>query len=522
MSAFFRGLFGTDFMAHVYCLRDPSVIALHAICDGLIALSYFLIPVILVFLVRRREDLPFRMAYILFGLFILACGTTHMMAVVTLWHPVYRLEGVIKAITALASMGTAYLLVRVMPQAVSLPGPDQFRHEIAERQRAEEQVRTLNAELESKVRSRTLQLEDANKSLAERTLQLERANEALRTSEATARSLFENASQGILTSDHEGRILDANAMMEALFGYSRAELIGALLEMLLPENLRSLHTGLRTTYAMQPHARPMGIGMDLVGRRKNGSEFPVEIGLSHVTGQQSRLFVAFISDISPRKEASRERESLIARLESALAEKTVLLKEVHHRVKNNLAVIAGLLEMQADRLDDERAIVALGESQKRVLSMALIHEYLYSTEHLDRVNFGQYAEQLASGLCATYAIEPDLVSIGIAAKEIDLPVHRAIPCGLILNELLCNALKYAFPGGRRGKISVHFVRLPSGELSLSCRDDGVGIPESMDWKDSPSLGLRIVNILTKQIDGELTLDRSGGGTGFELRFPAAD
>jgi two-component sensor histidine kinase len=232
--------------------------------------------------------------------------------------------------------------------------------------------------------------------------------------------------------------------------------------------------------------------------------------------------MAFISDITARKRADEERESLISRLESAVSEKTVLLKEVHHRVKNNLAVIAGLLGMQADAITDLHANLALAESQRRVLSMALIHEYLYSTERLDRVNFGNYVEELADELAVSYALQADRVEVAIDAEPIELPVHRAIPCGLILNELLSNAFKYGFPNGRRGKILVKFARLESGMLLLSCGDDGVGIPEGFDWQNPKSLGLRIIGILTRQIDGELTLDRSQGGTLLELRFPPGD
>jgi two-component sensor histidine kinase len=261
--------------------------------------------------------------------------------------------------------------------------------------------------------------------------------------------------------------------------------------------------------------------MDLIGRRKDGSEFPVEISLSHVAESGSGgLAMAFVSDITARKQAEEERENLIERLESALSEKTVLIKEVHHRVKNNLAVIGGLLEMQADTLEDERAIIALGESQRRVMSMALIHEFLYATEHLDRVNFGRYVEQLSNQLCATYAIAADLVSVVIEAEEIDLPVHRAIPCGLILNELLSNALKYGFPDGRSGQIKVTFARVNATDLILTCSDDGTGIPAGVDWQNPKSLGLRIVGILAKQIDGKLTLDRALAGACFSLQFLA--
>jgi PAS domain S-box-containing protein len=209
-------------------------------------------------------------------------------------------------------------------------------------------------------------------------------------------------------------------------------------------------------------------------------------------------------------------QTLIAKLESALAEKTVLLKEVHHRVKNNLAVVASLLGMQADSIDDERFTLALQKSQQRVSSMALVHEYLYSSDHLDRVNFGKYVQQLSNELCMSHQIS-GLVTFAIEVEEIDLPVHRAIPCGLILNELFSNALKYAFPDNRSGKITVRFERLPTGELSLSCSDNGVGIPEGFDWQNAPSLGLKIVRVLVNQLKGELTLDRRAG-TQFKFKF----
>jgi PAS domain S-box-containing protein len=610
-------------MPHIACLRDPAVIALHAVSDTLIALAYFVIPCALLVVARRRRELAFRWVYVLFGIFILACGATHVLSVVTLWNPVYRLEGLVKAVTSLASLATAIMFVRLVPRALAIPGPADLQHEIEERRRAEEEVKKLNAELESRVRERTVQLERANAHLAENAATLDRAqiiiqkvdgtimfwnsgaevlygwsrqeavgrkshelletelpqplaeiqaellehgqwtgefrqrrrdgsaiwvasywalhrnaagepvsvvkvnnditelkrtSEALRTSEATARSLFENASQGILIAAADGRITAANAMIQRLFGYTHDELQGASVDLLLPERLRERHEGHRAGFALHPHARPMGLGLDLPARRRDGSEFPVEISLSYVAESTGGLVMAFISDITARKQATEERESLIGRLETALAEKTVLIKEVHHRVKNNLAVIAGLLGMQADSLENQRAQVALMESQQRVLSMALIHEYLYATEHLDRVNFGQYVQQLANELCVSYSIESDRIDIDIEAEEIDLPVHRAIPCGLILNELLSNALKYAFPNHRMGTIRVEFSRVESGELCLACRDDGVGIPESFDWRNSQSLGLRIVRILTKQIDGSLTLDGSGGGTSFELRF----
>ena len=248
--------------------------------------------------------------------------------------------------------------------------------------------------------------------------ELKRTTEALRISEATARSLFENASQGILTVDREGRIVDANDMVQTLFGYGHAALIGASVETLLPERFRSPHISLRAAYALHPHTRPVGEVPDLVGRRSDGSEFPAEISLSYLPDHHGDgLTIAFISDITARKQASQIQEDLIVRLEDALSEKTVLLKEVHHRVKNNLAVIAGLLGMQANAHEDKGAKRALEESQQRVQSMALIHEYLYATERLDRVNFGEYVRQLANELCTSYAISRPIWSASLLRRR---------------------------------------------------------------------------------------------------------
>ena len=356
--------------------------------------------------------------------------------------------------------------------------------------------------------------------------ELGRSNKALQTSEATVRSLLDNASDGILTVDMSGTMLTVNRMAETLFGYMGSELVGKSVDILLPENVRHRHASHRAAFGQHPHGRPMGLGMDLSGRRKDGSEFPVEISLSYVSADRSSegVAMAFVSDISVRAKSNLERHNMIAKLEGALAEKTVLLQEIHHRVKNNLAVVCGLLGMQASAIGDERLTTAFEECRQRVSSMALVHEYLYATEHLDRVNFGQYIHQLTSELAAVNSIAPDLVSVEIEAEEIDLPVSLAVPCGLILNELLCNSFKHAFPNGRSGKLTVNFSRLRNGELSLLCRDDGIGIPADLDWQKGGSLGLEIMRILTKQIDGTMSLDEANRdvGTAFEVRFPGVE
>lgn len=165
MLDFFRTLFSTDFMPHVYCLREPGLIKLHLFSDGVIALSYALIPIALMLLMRRRRDLVFPWMFTLFGIFILGCGLTHVMGMITLWHPAYRLDGLIKAITAAASFPTALLLFRLLPQVEALPSPGRLQAEISQRQRAEKELREMNEKLERRVAERTAALRRSNEQL---------------------------------------------------------------------------------------------------------------------------------------------------------------------------------------------------------------------------------------------------------------------------------------------------------------------------------------------------------------------
>jgi signal transduction histidine kinase len=163
---FFSDLFATDFVPHGYCMRwASSVVWLHVASDAIIALAYFVIPIALILFVRKRKDLAFHWMFVAFGIFILACGTTHVFSIITLWYPVYRIEGVIKAVTALSSIVTAVLLVKMIPVALRLPSPDDLRREIELRKGAEQDLRNANAGLEQRVQERTARMERYNKAL---------------------------------------------------------------------------------------------------------------------------------------------------------------------------------------------------------------------------------------------------------------------------------------------------------------------------------------------------------------------
>jgi two-component sensor histidine kinase len=225
-------------------------------------------------------------------------------------------------------------------------------------------------------------------------------------------------------------------------------------------------------------------------------------------------------EITERKNLEEARLATVRALEAAVKEKTVLLKEIHHRVKNNLAVISSLLSMKARAIESPDVRLALEESQQRVRSIALVHEQLYRSASLDRINLTEYVHNLTEGLCSTLAGEPGRISMEMDVDPIEIDINRAVPCALILNELLTNAFKYAFPDRREGRIRVSFRESEPGFLQLTIEDDGIGLPAGrLADRNTQSLGLRIVAILADQLDGSLE-QQPCSGTRIVLRFPS--
>jgi two-component sensor histidine kinase len=223
-----------------------------------------------------------------------------------------------------------------------------------------------------------------------------------------------------------------------------------------------------------------------------------------------------IRDVSERKNADE-------RIRASLREKEVMLKEIHHRVKNNLQVISSLLSLQSEHLPDERVRRVLRDSQNRVRSMAIIHQRLYQSTNLAEINFAGYVDELCSQLFRTYGAHGKNIQLATRADEIFLEVDKAIPCGIILNELVSNALKYAFPGDGGGTVTVEFCQ-EGPEIRLVVSDDGTGMPENFELRSAESLGLRLVNMLTEQVAGRVTVGdvnharQANRGTRWEVRF----
>jgi two-component sensor histidine kinase len=216
-----------------------------------------------------------------------------------------------------------------------------------------------------------------------------------------------------------------------------------------------------------------------------------------------------------------ERKHAEDRLTVSLKEKEVLLKEIHHRVKNNFQIITSLLNLQTRNITDPEMIKQFDDSTNRIRAMALVHEKLYQSSDLSQIDFASYIKTIAEDLYNSYATIMERPELVIEADEVRLPIDQAIPCGLIVNELITNALKYAFPPGSPGRrLSITLQKEHGGMIHIRISDNGVGLPAVIDIEKNSSLGLQLVVLLIKQVRGTYRLDRSGG-TEWAISFPAA-
>ena len=347
------------------------------------------------------------------------------------------------------------------------------------------------------------------RALADRQLRLEtrQAERALRSSETRFYSFMNHTPALAFIKDEKGRIVYINPACEEAWQKTLSECEGKTDAELWPE-----------AYAKQIRAD------DLLVLLNNAPSHVVE--QQPASGGRTRQMLAFRFPFKDAEGALllgtvsidiTERIQTEKALASALAAKAVLLKEVHHRVKNNLQVVSSLLRMQAELIPGNGLSRVLNESQRRVEAMAMIHERLHATDGSDRVEFREYVESLARELFYAYGVNENRVTLRLDLNAVDLGLNQAIPCGLILNELLTNAVKYAFPDLRNGEIRVTLACNQNESVTLRVADNGVGLPEGFDLKHARSLGLRIVEILARQLDG--TLQTEGGtGTTFCLTF----
>ena len=255
-----------------------------------------------------------------------------------------------------------------------------------------------------------------------------------------------------------------------------------------------------------------GREFETVHVRQDGHRVDVTITLSPVleTGGQVTGLSAVVHDITARCAAE-------AQVKAALAEKEVLLREIHHRVKNNLQIIISLINLQGDSLADDHLNTVFNQVRNRIFTMALVHEQLYQTSDLARLNFADYAARLLRYLWEVCG-PPAAVRLELAIAPVLLPPDTAVHCGLILNELVSNALTHGFSAGRTGTLLVGLEQTTPASLTLRVRDDGVGLPAGLDWRNTKSLGLHLVQLLTSQMHGTVDIG-PGPGTEFRVAFP---
>jgi len=215
-------------------------------------------------------------------------------------------------------------------------------------------------------------------------------------------------------------------------------------------------------------------------------------------------------DITERRRAEEQ-------IKASLIEKETLLDEIHHRVKNNMAVVASLLKLQANNTEDERVKKVLKESQNRVYAISAANETLHDSENLSEIDLKMYLSKIATSIFQTYSINQDRIILNISVEEIPMSIDQASSIGLVINELISNSLKYAFPDERKGEINVSMKKLDE-ELELIVMDNGIGVPEGFAWRNSKSLGLKLViTLVENQLDGSLDME-SGNGTKFTIKF----
>lgn len=327
------------------------------------------------------------------------------------------------------------------------------------------------------------------------------AQEALSASRSQLRSLFDSLNDFLFVVDSRGYILETNRAGIERVGYTRQELHGKRIAEVLspdPETQRAVR--------MPDASRGETDLIRVTLVTKDGTTVPVEVKLALGVWEEQRVVIAMGRDLTERLRADERAVSL--------REKTALLKEIHHRVKNNLQVVASLLSLQASQMTGSQDSQPFRESQARVHAIALLHERLYQAQDLSRIELGEYL-----GALAQHILRADLgaICLRLEADAVWLSQDTAMPCGLIVNELITNSCKYAFPGGS-GEIYLSVKQSPDGKLLLRVGDNGVGLPAGLDLRNPATLGLQLVDDMVSQLRGSWTVE-SSPGTLFQVVLP---
>lgn len=355
---------------------------------------------------------------------------------------------------------------------------------------------------------RTAELEALNARLRADIARRQNVEQELRESQARLQAVLDHTTAVIFLIDSENHFLLVNRQFEQLFHVANATLVGQSLEAVFSEEIAAaFRANNRQVFA--------------TGTAQEFEEFvPHDDGLHTYISIKVPLYAAtgisyalcgISTDITERKRAEEA-------LKAALAEKEVLLKEVYHRIKNNLQIISSLLDLQADTVADPQVHALFEDSQRRIQAVALTHESLYQAGRAGRVPAADYIHRLSTQVFQAYAPPGDRITLSIQADPVWIARQNAVPCGLIVNELLSNSLKYAFPVDQDGEITIALQAAPEGNIVLTVRDTGIGFPAEVDFRHTDSLGLQLVCLLTEQLGGTIELDRTTG-TQWTVTFP---
>ena len=327
-----------------------------------------------------------------------------------------------------------------------------------------------------------------------------KVEEALSASEQLHRRLFDEAPLGYHEVDVEGRVNRVNRTELRMLGYDEREMLGVpIWEFIVEGELSRKAVRAKLAGLQEP-----GTGYERTYKRKDGSTLRGLVEDSIIRGSHGEIagMRSTIQDITSRKHAEEALHLLVR-------QKETLMQELQHRVKNNLSVISSLLGLELPRIPDARSREVFIDAQTRIISMMRIYEQLYSTQSLSHVDLRTYVEELTQGLFETYALDAEHVRVSTDIISIPLDLRIVVPLGLILNELIANALKYAFPAGAPGELGIELDR-KDGTLVLCVRDNGVGLPDGIDLEAVESMGIRLVMMLTEQLGGTVTFESRGG------------
>ncbi|MDD1693993.1 MAG: PAS domain S-box protein [Methanoregula sp.] len=381
--------------------------------------------------------------------------------------------------------------------------------DITDRKRAEDALQKAYAGLEQKVAERTHELSALTVSLQNEISERNRIMEALAASEEKYRSLMEQIVDIVFHVDQEGIITYVSPHAMSALGMSGEHFPKFSIFDLAPDSYKDTFRKIIDPVLVS-HAPVSGFEIEIPASSSNKKLiYEVNARPTYDKNGSYTGYSGIARDITDRKNLQNE-------VNASLLEKEILLKEIHHRVKNNMQVISSLLSLQAKLMKDEKSRGAILESQTRVMSIALVHEKLYQSKSFAEIDYHDYLKKIVENLLQSYGIPPGKVRIEIHADKIVLPINKAIPISLIINELLSNSLKYAFPGERTGVIVVD-VRKTGDRYFLVVKDNGIGIPEGIDLGHIETLGLQLVNSLVAQILGTITMSREGG-TEFRVDF----